>query len=193
MACIEQAFMASATKAVEQPPGLGLNVGDRHGLALAKTAYIPGSAGFAVKVVSAYFDNPKIGLPSVNGLMIYFRADTGLIDTLLLDNGYLTNIRTAAAGAVAAKYLSRPDSETAAVLGAGAQGHLQLEALTLVRPIKQARMWTRNFDETKKAAAEMSDKLGIPVQAAANVAGAVDGADIIVTATPAREPILKAE
>lgn len=191
--CIEEAFAATATKTVAQPPGLELDVTDRQGLALVKSAYVPGDDGFAVKVVSAYFGNPKIGLPSVNGLMIVFRADNGLIDTLLLDNGYLTNIRTAAAGAVAAKYLSRPDCETAAILGAGTQGHLQLEALTLVRPIKQARIWAPTADERTRTAAELSDRLGISVTAAADAAEAVDGTDIIVTATPAQEPILQAE
>ena len=191
--CIEEAFAATATKDVVQPPGLELDVADRQGLALIKTAYTSGDDGFAVKVVSAYFGNPKIGLPSVNGLMIVFRADNGLIDTLLLDNGYLTNIRTAAAGAVAAKHLSRPNSKTAAILGAGTQGHLQLEALTLVRPINQARIWAPEPDERSRAATELSDMLGIAVTAAADVAEAVSGTDIIVTATPAREPILQAE
>ena len=71
-----------------------------------KTAYIPGFDGFAIKVSPGFFDNPKIGLPSLNGLMILFSAKTGLVEALLLDNGYLTDVRTAAAGAVAARHLA---------------------------------------------------------------------------------------
>jgi hypothetical protein len=62
-----------------------------------KTAYIPGFDGFAIKVSPGFFDNPKLGLPSLNGLMILFSAKTGLVEALFLDNGYLTDIRTAAA------------------------------------------------------------------------------------------------
>ena len=72
-----------------------------------KTAYVPGLDGFAIKISPGFFDNPKLGLPSVNGLMVYLSARTGLVEALLLDNGYLTDVRTAAAGAVAAKHLAR--------------------------------------------------------------------------------------
>ena len=160
-----------------------------------KTAYVPGFDGFAIKISPGFFDNPKLGLPSVNGLMVYLSARTGLVEALLLDNGYLTNVRTAAAGAVAAKHLSRADASVAAILGAGAQARLQLEALTLVRPIREARMWTRPAEaaQAAAAAAEMTEKLGIPVKAVADAAEAVRGADIVVTTTPASEPILQAD
>ena len=194
IATVEDAFRALAGGKVVMPPILRLDIAEARGEVDVKTAYVPGFDGFAIKVSPGFFDNPKLGLPSVNGLMIYLSARTGLTEALLLDNGYLTNVRTAAAGAVAAKHLAREDASVAAILGAGVQGRLQLEALTLVRPIREARMWTRREEAAlaEAAAAEMTDKLGIPVKAVAEAADAVRGADIVVTTTPTTAPILDA-
>lgn len=157
-----------------------------------KTAYVPSIDGFAIKISPGFFDNPRFGLPSVNGMMVLLSARTGLIEALLLDNGYLTHIRTAAAGAVAAKHLSRKESATVATFGAGVQAGLQLEALRLVRPIKQARIWARDAAKAKATAARLQEKLGITVRAEPDAAKAVVGADIIVTTTPSTEPLIKA-
>jgi len=190
---VENAFRALASGAVVMPPILRLDIAAANGEVDVKTAYVPGFASFAIKVSPGFFDNPKIGLPSLNGLMILLSAKTGLLEAILLDNGYLTNVRTAAAGAVAAKHLSRADSTTAAILGAGVQARLQLQALTLVRPIRDARIWTKPADAAQAvaAASEMTERLGIPVRATADAAGAVSGADIVVTTTPASEPIVQ--
>ncbi|WP_434734253.1 ectoine utilization protein EutC (plasmid) [Rhizobium sp. YTUHZ044] len=193
VACIEQAFAALATKAVAMPPILRLDIPEYRGEVDVKTAYVPGIEGFAIKISPGFFDNPKIGLPSTNGMMVLLSSRTGLVQALLLDNGYLTDVRTAAAGAVAAKYLSRQDSSVAAIFGAGMQARLQLEALTLVRPIAEARIWARDAARAQKAAAELSGKLGFPVSAASDPREAISGADIIVTTTPAEKPIVEAE
>ncbi|MBX5242564.1 ectoine utilization protein EutC [Rhizobium sp. NLR22b] len=193
VACIEQAFAALATKAVAMPPILRLDIPECRGEVDVKTAYVPGIEGFAIKISPGFFDNPKIGLPSTNGMMVLLSSRTGLVQALLLDNGYLTDVRTAAAGAVAAKYLSRQDSSVAAIFGAGMQARLQLEALTLVRPIAEARIWARDAARAQKAAAELSGKLGFPVSAASDPRDAISGADIIVTTTPAEKPIVEAE
>ena len=191
--CIEDAFAALATKPVAMPPIMRLDIPERHGEVDVKTAYVPGLDGFAIKVSPGFFDNPKIGLPSLNGLMILFSARTGLVQALLLDNGYLTDLRTAAAGAVAAQHLARADASVAAILGAGTQARLQLEALTLVRPIERARLWARDFNKAQAVAAELSSSLKIPVDAMRNVEQACAGANVIVTTTPADQPIVKAE
>jgi len=193
VACVENAFAALATKPVVMPPILRLDIVEHRGEVDVKTAYVPGLDGFAIKVSPGFFDNPKIGLPSLNGLMILFSTRTGLVEALLLDNGYLTDVRTAAAGAVAAKHLSRLDAHNAAIFGAGIQARLQLEALTLVRPIKRARIWARDVAKAEAAAQDLASSLGIAVEAARNPQAACDGADIIVTTTPAEQPILKAE
>jgi ornithine cyclodeaminase len=191
--CVAEAFVALATKAVAMPPILRLDVPGHNGEVDVKTAYVPGLDGFAIKISPGFFDNPKKGLPSVNGLMIYFRADTGLVDTLLLDNGYLTDVRTAAAGAVAARQLARPDAAIAAIIGGGVQARLQLQALTLVRPIREARIWARRTEAAEAVATEASQSLGIPVVASPDAATAVRGADVVVTTTPATAPVLKAD
>ncbi|MGX1789064.1 ectoine utilization protein EutC [Bosea sp. NPDC055332] len=193
VACVEQAFAALATKPVAMPPILRLDIPEYRGEVDVKTAYVPGLDGFAIKVSPGFFDNPKLGLPSLNGLMILFSARTGLVEALLLDNGYLTDVRTAAAGAVAARHLSRPDAAVAAIFGAGMQARLQLEALALVRPIREARIWARDARKASEAASELSRKLGFAVAATADPRAAVQGADVIVTTTPAERPILMAD
>jgi ornithine cyclodeaminase len=190
--CVEQAFSALATRSVAMPPILRLDIPEFRGEVDVKTAYVPGFDGFAIKVSPGFFDNPKLGLPSLNGLMILLSAKTGLVEALLLDNGYLTDTRTAAAGAVAARHLAREDASVATIFGAGMQARLQLEALTLVRPIKAARIWARDMAKAEKLAAELALQQDIDVTAVADPRQAVSGADIIVTTTPAERPILLA-
>lgn len=190
--CVEDAFYSLATKAVAMPPILRLEVPEHRGEVDVKTAYVPGRDGFAVKISPGFFDNPKIGLPSTNGLMVLLSSKTGLAQALLLDNGYLTNVRTAAAGAVAAKHLARKDASVAAVFGAGIQASLQLQALALVRPIREARVWARNLSKAQMVAQELSTKLGFHVTAYAEPRTAMVGSHIIVTTTPADQPLLSA-
>ncbi|WFU90630.1 ectoine utilization protein EutC (plasmid) [Rhizobium sp. CC1099] len=193
VACVEDAFKALATKAVSMPPILRLDVPEHRGEVDVKTAYVPGIESFAIKISPGFFDNPKIGLASTNGMMVLLSSRTGLVQALLLDNGYLTDVRTAAAGAVAAKHLSRANSKVAAIFGAGMQAKLQLEALMLVRPIREARIWARDFAKAQGVAAQLAKALGLAVTAVADPKNAVAGADVIVTTTPSQTPILKAE
>jgi ornithine cyclodeaminase len=191
--CVEGAFAALATKPVAMPPILRLDIPEHRGEVDVKTAYVPGLDGFAIKVSPGFFDNPKLGLPSLNGLMILFSARTGLVEALLLDNGYLTDVRTAAAGAVAARHLARPDAAVATIFGAGMQARLQLEALALVRPIREARIWARDAQKATEAASDLSRRLGFSVTPVVDPEAAMRGADVIVTATPAERPILMAD
>ena len=191
--CIEQAFLALATQPVAMPPILRLDIPEFRGEVDVKTAYVPGFDGFAIKVSPGFFDNPKLGLPSLNGLMILFSARTGLVEALLLDNGYLTDVRTAAAGAVAARHLSRTEASVATIFGAGMQAQLQLSALMLVRPIKSARIWARDHAKAEKLAAECARQFGIDVTALSEPREAMRGSDIVVTTTPAEKPILMAD
>lgn len=190
IACIREAFVALATKPVAMPPVLRLDVPEHRGEVDVKTAYIPGLSHFAIKISPGFFGNPALGLPSTNGMMVVLSAQTGLVHALLLDNGYLTDIRTAAAGAVATDALARPDARRAAILGAGMQARMQLHALTLVRGLNSAVVWARDPGQAGAFAAEMTTALGLPVGAAASAAQAVEGADIVVTTTPSDTPIL---
>ena len=191
--CIESAFSELASGKVIMPPILSMPIKEYNGEIDVKTAYLPGINSFALKASPGFFDNPKIGLPSTSGLMILFSCKTGVLEALLLDNGYLTDIRTAAAGAVAARHLSRIDSSNVCIIGAGTQAKLQLTALNLVRPIQYANIWARNFEKASLVAEELSIKLGFQVQASNNISESVKNADIVVTTTPSTEPILKAD
>ena len=192
VACVENAFRALATEEVAMPPILRLDIPEHRGEVDVKTAYVPGIDAFAIKISPGFFGNPALGLPSTNGLMVLLSAKTGVTEALLIDNGYLTDIRTAAAGAVAAKHLSRPDAACAAIFGAGMQAKLQLEALKLVRPITEARIWARDVAKAEAAASELRERLGIDVRAEPDAAKAASGADVIVTTTPATEPLIHA-
>src|SRR5437016_14195098 len=99
--CVQDGFHALATKAVVMPPILRLDIREYHGEVDVKTAYVPGLDTFAIKIGPGFFDNPKLGLPSTSGMMVLLSSKTGFLRALLLDNGYLTDVRTAAAGAVA--------------------------------------------------------------------------------------------
>lgn len=190
--CVESAFRTLAEGGVVMPPILSMAIEAHQGEVDVKTAYVPGLSRFAIKISPGFFDNPKLGLPSTSGLMTVFSSTTGQLEALLLDNGYLTDVRTAAAGAVAARHLARPDAETAAILGTGMQARLQLRALTLVRPIRQAVIWGRDPAKAAALAGEMADLIGIPVTAENDPAQAVRAVDIVVTTTPATTPILRA-
>jgi ornithine cyclodeaminase len=175
------------------PPILSMDLHQANGEVDVKTAYIPGFDGFAIKVSPGFFDNPKLGLPSLNGLMILFSAKTGLVESLFLDNGYLTDIRTAAAGAVAARHLAPERVETAGVIGTGVQARLQIQAAHLVRPFARVLVHGRNMDKARACAADLAKSLGIRAEAVADAAALVAESQLVVTTTPARDPVLKAD
>lgn len=192
VAAIEDAFRALATRPVAMPPILRLDIPENNGEVDVKTAYIPGLPSFAIKVSPGFFDNPKRGLPSLNGLMILFSAETGLVEALLLDNGYLTEIRTAAAGAVAAHYLAPVTVKTAGVLGTGQQACRQIQAAHLVRPFRRVLVWGRDPAKAAACAAEIARTLGVEAFATSDAARVVGESELVVTATPAKSPILEA-
>ncbi len=189
---IEQAFAALSRGGVVMPPVLSMHMPDIRGELDVKTAYVPGLAGFAVKLSPGFFDNPARGLPSTSGLMVVLSSQTGQVRAVLLDNGYLTDLRTAAAGAVAARHLSRKDASCAAIFGAGMQARLQLQALRLVRPIERAVIWAREPARAEALAHEISGT-GLGVRTVTDPRDAAECADILVTTTPATQPILRAE
>ena len=190
---VEEAFAALGTGKVIMPPILSMAIAEANGEVDVKAAYIPGFEGFAIKVSPGFFDNPKLGLPSLNGLMILFSARTGLVEALLLDNGYLTDVRTAAAGAVAAKHLAPENVETAGVMGTGLQARLQIKAAHLVRPFRRVLVWGRDLEKAETCARDIAATLGIEAHAEADPARLVAASQLVVTTTPAEEPILKAD
>lgn len=188
-----RAFAALHQGGVVMPPILSMALPAVNGEVDVKTAWIPGFDGFAIKVSPGFFDNPKRGLPSLNGLMILFSATTGLVEALFLDNGYLTDVRTAAAGAVAARHMAPAVVDTAGVLGTGVQARLQLQAAHLVRPFRRALVWGRDPARAAAAAADLAQALGIEARPEQDPARLVAMSQLVVTTTPSRAPILRAD
>lgn len=174
-------------------PLMSIHVPDHHGEVHVKSAYIQGLAGFAIKIASGFFENPARGLPSGSGLMVLLNSETGFPLAVLLDNGYLTHVRTGAAGALAAQYLSRTHLHTVGVIGAGRQARFQLEALRQVRAFERVLVFARNPEHIQAYIAEMSERVGVPVQKAPDAETLVRQSDLVITATPSREPIVRAE
>ncbi len=190
---VETAFATLARGGVVMPPILSMAIEAQHGEVDVKTAYVPGLEGFAIKVSPGFFDNPKRGLPSLNGLMIVLDAETGIVRAVLLDNGYLTDIRTAAAGAVAARRLAPERLDSVGVIGAGLQAQLQIEALALVRPFARLQVWARDAGKAEAYAERMATRLGRPVTVAPDAEALVRGSQLVVTTTPSRTPLIRAD
>ncbi len=198
-ACIramEQAFAAYATGKAQLPPVINLEVPESAGEVHIKTGHLSGGPYYAVKIASGFYGNAALGLPSSNGMVLVFDARTGAPAAFLLDNGFITDLRTAAAGALAAKYLARKVIKTVAVIGSGAQARYQLQVLPLVKTFSEVRLWGR---DRGKAEARVQDlrRAGIAVQSSFAVANsveqAVDGADVVLTVTSSRQPLVRAE
>jgi ornithine cyclodeaminase len=193
VAIVEAAFASLATGGVIMPPILSMAIPERHGEVDVKTAYVPGLDSFAIKVSPGFFDNPNRGLPSLNGLMMLLDSETGIIRAVLLDNGFLTDVRTAAAGAIAAGRLAPAEVRTAGVIGAGAQAELQIRALKLVRDFSELLVWARDPRKAESYASRMGQELGVRVRPVPTAEAVVRGAQVVVTTTPAREPLIRAE
>jgi ectoine utilization protein EutC len=190
---VEGAFTALASGKVIMPPILRLDIEEHHGEIDVKTAYIPGLDSFAVKMSPGFFNNPKIGLPSTNGLMTLFSAHTGLVEAMLLDNGYLTDVRTAAAGAIASKYLANEQIDTVGVIGTGSQARFQVEALKLVREFSTVLVWGRDADKAAACAKDIADSLGVDAGPCAEVGDVVAASQIVITSTPSTEPLIHSQ
>ena len=187
---IEDAFKSLSLGKTVMPPILRLDIEKYHGESDVKAAYIEGLDSFAVKVASGFFNNPKLGLPSSNGLMILLDSQTGVIKSVLLDKGYLTDVRTAIAGAIASKYLSNPESSTVAIIGTGIQARMQLEALSLVRDIKNVNVWSRDIKKTHAYIENVSKNINLNFIAFDNTNEVVNNADILITTTPSKKPLI---
>ena len=188
---IENAFVSLSEGKATTPPIMRLDIPEFHGEADVKTAYIKGLDSFAIKIALGYFNNPSIGLPTSNGLMILFDSKTGQLNAVLLDQGYLTDIRTAIAGAVASKHLANLEIENVGIIGVGMQAQLQLEALMMVRKPTTASIWGRDKKKVEAYVEKMKKKLKINFVISEKIQQICEKSDILITATPSTEPLIK--
>jgi ornithine cyclodeaminase len=190
---VETAFQALARGQVVQPPPLGMDLDEVRGEVHVKGAYLQGEPVFAMKVASGFYDNPKRGLPTGSGMVLVFDAGTGFPLALLKDNGYLTEMRTGAAGALAARLLTADMPLRVAVIGAGSQARYQMRALAGVRTIQDLKVWSPIPEEVAAYCGELASALGVSVEGADTPQEAVEGANLVVTVTPSREPLLEVD
>ena len=189
---VEEGFVAYSQGKVVVPP-VGEMIfkrppGDVH----IKYGYITDDEYYVIKIASGFDENIKLNLPTGSGLMLVFSQKTGELACILLDEGYLTNIRTAAAGAVVAKYLAPRNVRRVGIFGAGIQGKMQLEYLKSTVDCDDVIVWGINQQELndyKKAV----EPLGCNIQATQDAEDIAATCNLIVTATPSKSPLLRAE
>ena len=192
VAVIRDAFRADGERRTTVPEVINLAIPGTDGEFHVKTAHVAGMPYIAVKVASGFYDNLKRGLPTGTGLMVLFDAATGMPAALLLDNGYLTDVRTGAAGAVAAEVLARRDATTVGVIGSGVQARHQVRCLREVRRVDRVVAWSIDPAGLDAYVTEMREILGVAAEAAESPERVVWEADILVTATPSRAAIVAA-
>jgi ornithine cyclodeaminase len=186
----ERAFKALARGEVSVPPPLSALFEEVNGEVQVKGAYLHGSTIFAFKFSTGFYSNVQFGVPTGSGMVLVFDAETGFPRCIFADNGYLTDLRTAAAGALAVHHLAPNKPLRVAMVGAGVQAQLQLRLITSVRTVAEVRVYSRSRQSRERYAERMHEQLLMPVQPVATVAEAADAADLVVTATPVHTPLL---
>lgn len=187
---IEKSFVAySQKKAVVPPVGeLLLENGEVH----IKYGFIRKDQFYVVKIASGFYQNAKLGLSSSNGLMLLFKQQTGELVSILLDEGHLTDVRTAVAGAVAAKFLAPENVSKIGIVGTGIQAKLQLKYLKKVTPCREALVWGRGEKQLKDFRTAMKHE-GFSISTTLNANEILPNCNLVVTTTPSKSAILFAE
>ena len=189
---IAQGFKALSEEKVVIPPIGEMLFPDVDGELHIKYGAIKGDEDFVVKMATGFFQNPSMGLSPFSGCMMVFSQKTGHISSVLLEEGELTNHRTAAAGAVAAKCLAPKNVNMIGIVGTGVQSRLQALYLQKMTDCRNLVIWGRNKDKAELAAVDMQ-KMGYEANIIENLNDLCKVSQIIVTTTPATSPLLKRE
>ncbi len=186
---IEEGFRAySEGSAVVPPVGeLLLDRGEVH----IKYGYIRDQDLYVIKIASGFYRNSELGLPSGQGMMLLFNQVSGEPVCLLQDEGHLTDLRTALAGAVCAKYLAPRDISSIGIVGTGVQADLQLRQLEEIIHCRRVLVWGRSSEALETYRRKLSDS---PFQISTTllIEDIQESCQLIVTTTPSQEPLLKA-
>jgi ornithine cyclodeaminase len=189
---IEQGFVAYSQGRVVVPPVGELVFEDPPGDVHIKYGYIKDDDYFVIKIASGFYQNVELGLPQADGLMLVFSQKTAQLECILLDECHLTNVRTAAAGAVVARYLAPQQVERIGVFGAGVQGKMQVEALLPITPCRDLIVWGQNQRELD-AYREAMSRHGLDIRTTLSGDEIAATCNLIVTATPSHTPLLRAD
>lgn len=186
---IEAGFAAySEGRAIVPPVGeMILDKGEVH----IKSGFIKGDESYVIKIASGFYGNAALGLPSGNGCMLLFKQDTGESKAILLDEGLMTDVRTAVAGAVAAKYFAPRNVGRIGIVGAGVQARLQLEWLGRIIDCREVLAWGPLPDELAAYKRDMESR-GFIVETTADASAILKTCNLVVTATPSKKPLLSA-
>jgi ornithine cyclodeaminase len=186
---IEEGFMEYSRGNVVVPPVAEMLFDVPPAEVHIKYGYIRKDDFYVIKIASGFYDNPKYGLSSSGGLMLLFSQKTGQLKCILLDEGHLTNIRTAAAGAVAAKYLAPKKVDRIGIIGAGIQGRLQLRYLKSITNCNDVIVWGVSEKELNLYKSEMS-LYDYNIKTTLNTLEIVNNCNLIVTVTPSKKPLI---
>ncbi len=188
---IEKAFVAFADGRTVAYPVVREEVRAHRGIFGIKSGYLMDEEVIGLKAGGFWLGNPERGITAHQSTTVMFDPRTGL-PTALMDGNHITTIRTAAVGALAARCLARKDARVAAVLGTGTQGIGQAEALCHVLPIETIRAYDP-FPRNLQSFTDVFQARGVAVETFTGAEEAVREVDVIVTATPSKEPVLRAD
>lgn len=189
---IEEGFKLLAEGKVVLAPVSQLDLTNPSGMIHIKYGYIKNDEVYVIKIGSYIPENAKNNMPTINASLLIFNKQTGSLEAILLDEGYLTNVRTAAAGAVVAKYLAPTKVKRIGILGTGLQARLQLEYLKSVIDSREVTVWGRNQQSLAKYAEDLTQK-GYKVKTTQASSELTKNCNLIVTTTSAREPLITLE
>ncbi|CDR34861.1 hypothetical protein [Criblamydia sequanensis] len=189
---IEDGFIAYSQGQTVIPPVASLSFKDPPGDCHIKYGYLKKGKYYVVKVASGFYENPKLGLSSNNGLMLLFDKQTGRCVSILLDEGYLTDIRTAAAGYVAAKLLAPKNITNIGIVGTGAQAYYQLKFLREATKCRKVMVWGRDIEKAKKLSMH-HDLKEWEIQPIKDLVELASKSNLIITTTASTQPIIFAD
>lgn len=195
---MEEGFVLYSEGRVTVPPVGFLHFDDPPGDVHIKYGFVSGDDVYVLKVASGFYDNPAMGLPAGDGLILVFSQRSGALELVLLDRCWLTDMRTAAAGAVAAKHLAPSTVECIGIVGTGVQARMQLEMLQhVVVDCRRCLVWGRDASKAEAMVEEMRGRRsvqewGLEIDVASTLDALVPASDLVVTATSAREPLFDA-
>jgi alanine dehydrogenase len=186
---MEGALIRFSSGEVLQPVRSVLTVGPQQAYFGLMPAYVAEPGQLGAKIVTVFGDNVAKGLPSHLATILLLDADTGAL-VALMDGRYITEARTAAVSAVSVRHMARPDAAVLAILGSGVQARSHLEALALVRPLRDVRVWSPTPASRERFVTDMSGHVAAPITAATSAEAAVRGADIVVLVTSSPTPVV---
>ncbi len=195
---IENGFVLYSENRVVVPPVGFLHFDQPPGDVHIKYGFVTGDDFYVLKMASGFYKNPDLGLPVSDGLLLVFSQQTGQLKLILLDECWLTDMRTAAAGAVAAKHLAAETVHHIGIVGTGVQARMQLEMLRDVVDCQSCLIWGRDANKVQNMivelqASEAIQTWGLELKAATDIDELVAQCNLIVTTTSAKEPLIRAD